>query len=164
MVLDLDYTERRLLQAYYYFLNSKFSFDSQESKIIMHNMVYFLQKKGWMHTDFEFHLTPNGMYSSGLEALLNNLEKKRANVDKYQASQMEEISLRDWKWLNQLSDMYLIDEYDGRLDWIVGLASVLYVSTVLLPGQGFPVICKRVKNDVKLPDVLIRNAWGRIKK
>lgn len=164
MATDLFYTERRLLQAYYYFFNRKFSFDNPQCEIIMQNMAYFLQRKNWMHTDFEFTLTPNGMYSPGLEAKLLKMKEKREDVEKYLSGQMEEISLRDWKWLNQLSDLYLIDEYDDIKEWITALACTLYVNTSVLPNQPFPVICKRVKSVVKLPDVFIRNAWGRIKK
>ena len=161
---ELNYTERRLLQAYYYFFGKKFSFDDSQSIVAMQNMAYFLQKKNWLRTEFEFSLISEGMYSSGLEAVLREMKRKQGFVDTYQSECIEEISLRDWKRLNQISDLFLIDEYDEKTDWIMGLACVLYVLITLLPNyQSFPVICKRIRRDVNLPDALLRNAWGCIK-
>lgn len=151
----LTYTQRRLLQAFYYFLNRRYDVRNSEDKILMQNVVYFLQKKHWTNTDYEFCLTQNGMYSAGLDTMLQQLDKKGVYIDIYQKIKIEEIYLADWKALNAWADMYQIAIHKKDMQWIIMLASVYYI----LSSVHNSLFCTLEMVQQKLKEVQLSDRW-----
>ena len=149
----LSYEEKRLLRGYHYFLQGVYHEDTVNCMCAMQNMAYFLQKKGWLRTDFEFFMSPHGMHSAGLETVLLRWEHKRDAVRAFQANnvEIEGLSLHDWKWIHNLFDLFMMGHHQkDKTEWITALASALYVKDVLLPGCSPEVIVQRVKEVVVL--------------
>ena len=122
----------------------------------MQNVVYFLQQKECLTSEFSFSLTPNGMYSPGLLSCLFGLDKKQTEVVAFQETKamVEDFPLKDWKHINALVDLYELDIIfeHKKNSWIIALASLLYVKTSLLPGCDEDVAVNRVLQDVTAID------------
>ena len=149
----LSYEEKRLLRAYHYFFKGVYHVNAVDCMCAMQNMAYFLQKKNWLRTNFDFFMSPHGMHSAGLETLLLKLEYKKDIVQSFQMNdvELEGLSLHDWKRILNLFDLFMMERHKkDKTEWVTALASTLYVKEVLLPGCSVEVIVQRVKEVVVL--------------
>ena len=167
--MDLSYGERRFLQAYHYFLKTEYHTDSFLDMIVAQNMISFLQRLSWMHTDFEFMLSgKNGMYSSGCEASLLRLNRKKEDVKLYQSSERYygEISVNNCKELEEFNGTYLIDWHKNDLPtWIRCLAMISFIKEVPF-GRipfSFETIFDRLRyEDNKIPESYVQEAYDLV--
>lgn len=165
----LGSTERRILQGCVYFLGDRSLFDGKDKHddhVLLQNMVYFLQMKGWMGTDYEFGLiSKDGMYSDGLEALLRLMDRKKDDVCTYQRydQYFEELSLKDWRRINSFFEQYMQQRWGYSVDeWMKALAVCLYCKTsVYSSSVSASVVAERIqKEDLSLSTQLIEKVWG----
>ena len=162
----LLYDERRFLQACHYFLGVIYHDNNHLDMLLAQNMVAFLQRIGWMHTDFEFLLSgEDGMYSPGFHAFLLKMNEKSELIASYQSSDKYygEISVNDCKTLVDFNGTYLIDWHlKDLLNWLKCLSMVLYIKEVKFGGIEFPFeeVRDRVWLENKwLPEEFIREAY-----
>lgn len=162
-MINLVYDQKLLLAAYQLFYGERYTAECKEKAM---QMVYLLQLA---HVDiggFDFSLNQYP-YSPGLLFLLRQLDRKENDIYLfYNDTTNKEIIIG--KYRNVIIQirgfLSILEHISDSLSWVTLLSTMAYTSRSLLPGLGFDIVCKRVKDQINttFDEASMRTAWSAL--
>jgi len=165
--MNLTYDERILLAIYLEFFNRCYDLDDKRkyeegSEILVRHVemqnIYYLLESLWISFQYGFTWNWKGPYSSGLQATLNELDKKKLDIEKFYTEYNDtRNSYYNNRYSDQLSDILsnYLDERNIRklalasfvLEDVLNqeqgseiLAGIIYIGKTVYPGQNLSII------------------------
>ena len=185
--MELSFYEKLFLSFYdelynkYYDVNDERMYDIGPGILVRHvemqNVVFIFQTQGLLN-NFAFTLNWCGPYSPGLQALLNELDKKSDEIrNYYQEYDKKKYGSHYNKYEEQLNDSlanllekddinivahtcYLLDDIITQNFGIEAMSNLIYVFKTVLPGESFPNIIKYLEKQGQHYDSnLLERIW-----
>lgn len=158
---SLSFQERAFLTLYNRFFGVNYSAnngDSTNLHIQSQKMCYMLKAKGIQIGEFDYSWNSYGPFSAGLQRQLKALDEKQDDVTKYYAdSAGKDILFSDTDSPDSLfsqSDGAIVDALSSKLEikdhntdsrnWIELLASIMFISRSIFPGEGEDVVVRKL--------------------